>query len=1044
VTQRDFGTENSKAASLWGANWTPAAKSFVGMSPATVYAPVAFAVIEPQIAPAGETITTYASDCSTEKTSFVLGDEICVKVEGAPVDPDRALRRFSFVNPSGFIIGAADITSSAQTNTFTLPSVATGTYNAGGTSSFNVDNRGTWLLASTDTSDGSIRAVAAVTVSDPAVAVADMQISKTRLGTGQAIAGGTLQFAIHVFNYGPDTAQDVQFSDATLPNTKFLSLTQTAGPSFTCTTPAVGTPGTATCTRATLARGEAATFTVSYTVNSSIADGAELSDTSSVSSTTAERRTEDNSATAGATVDNPAPPLCTITCPSNITQSADAHQNGAVVTFDAPEVAGSCGSGAVTMSPASGSFFAIGSSVVTATTSSGQSCSFAVTITDNEAPSIACPANISTHESSAGSGSAVVNYNVNANDNSGNVDVSCDKPSGSSFTVAGSPHTVTCTATDNASPPNSSSCTFQVTVDELNTDCVITQADISVDSPSNACGANVTFAPAATGPSCSGAVACDHASGSLFPVGTTAVTCKTGDGASTSFNVTVNDTSAPTPNVATLPTLTGQCSVSVDVPTATDGCLGQIGGTTDDPRVYTEPGTYTVHWTYKDDHGNSSSQNQTVIILAGDTTPPVPDVATLPTVSGECSATVTEIPTATDNCTGEIIGTTSDPLTYTEAGTHTIHWKFTDSNGNTTVQNQTVIVDTTPPVITLNGASTLTVECHTSFADPGATASDNCDGNLTNSISVSGTVNANAVGTYTLTYTVSDGANTTTATRTVNVVDTTNPVITLNGSGSVTVECHTSYTDAGATASDSCAISVPVTTSGAVNINVPGTYTLTYTASDPSGNAATPVTRTVNVVDTTVPTINCPSNIVVYLPLNSTATSMPVTLPAVTATDSCDSSASVTVSHTSGAIFPVGSTTVTATATDDSGNSSSCSFTVTVLYNFTGFFSPISNLPTLNSVNAGRSIPIKFSLSGNKGLNIFAVGYPASGQIACNSNDPVVNVEETGTAGSSSLSYTTDQYNYVWKTENSWAGTCRQLVVKLNDGSEHRANFKFK
>jgi hypothetical protein len=55
-------------------------------------------------------------------------------------------------------------------------------------------------------------------------------------------------------------------------------------------------------------------------------------------------------------------------------------------------------------------------------------------------------------------------------------------------------------------------------------------------------------------------------------------------------------------------------------------------------------------------------------------------------------------------------------------------------------------------------------------------------------------------------------------------------------------------------------------------------------------------------------------------------------------------------------------------------------------------------------------------------------------------------LEETVTAGNSSLAYDpmADQYIYVWKTEPGWAGTCRQLVVQLNDGSIHRANFKFK
>ena len=119
---------------------------------------------------------------------------------------------------------------------------------------------------------------------------------------------------------------------------------------------------------------------------------------------------------------------------------------------------------------------------------------------------------------------------------------------------------------------------------------------------------------------------------------------------------------------------------------------------------------------------------------------------------------------------------------------------------------------------------------------------------------------------------------------------------------------------------------------------------------------------------------------------------------------------------------------------------------MTVLYVYTGFFSPVDNPPVINTVNAGKAIPVKFGLSGNKGLNIFAVDYPASVQIACDSNAPLGEIEETVTAGSSSLQYdaASDRYNYIWKTEPSWAGTCRKLIVKLNDGSEHVAYFKFR
>ena len=97
-------------------------------------------------------------------------------------------------------------------------------------------------------------------------------------------------------------------------------------------------------------------------------------------------------------------------------------------------------------------------------------------------------------------------------------------------------------------------------------------------------------------------------------------------------------------------------------------------------------------------------------------------------------------------------------------------------------------------------------------------------------------------------------------------------------------------------------------------------------------------------------------------------------------------------------------------------------------------------------MKAGSGVPIKFSLNGDQGLDIFAAGYPKSELISCSSTAEVDGIESTVTAGSSSLSYDAfaDQYTYVWKTDKGWANTCRQLVVKLNDGTAHRANFKFK
>lgn len=201
----------------------------------------------------------------------------------------------------------------------------------------------------------------------------------------------------------------------------------------------------------------------------------------------------------------------------------------------------------------------------------------------------------------------------------------------------------------------------------------------------------------------------------------------------------------------------------------------------------------------------------------------------------------------------------------------------------------------------------------------------------------------------------------------------------------------------------------------------------------------------VTVNDDEAPQIDCPADIVVSLPPNSNATGAVVNFT-VTATDNADPTPTINTSVASGSVFPVGTTVVTATATDDAGNQSTCQFSVKVLYNFNGFFSPISNPPVLNEVKAGQNIPIKFSLSGNKGLGIFFPGYPASQQINCADNVPINVLQEIDTPGNSTLTYnaSSDTYQYNWKTEKSWAGTCRVLVVKLADGSEHVAYFKFK
>lgn len=238
----------------------------------------------------------------------------------------------------------------------------------------------------------------------------------------------------------------------------------------------------------------------------------------------------------------------------------------------------------------------------------------------------------------------------------------------------------------------------------------------------------------------------------------------------------------------------------------------------------------------------------------------------------------------------------------------------------------------------------------------------------------------------------------------------------------------------------------------------PSSYTIKVRATDPLGLFADD-TATVNV-NNVAPTVNTPT----VAPEPSTEGSNVVASATFSDPGVNDAPFTCTVNYGDGsgnlpgtvsgntctgpahAYSTYGSYTVVVNVTDKDGGTGSASTTHVVIFNWAGFFQPVDNLPTMNSVKAGQAIPVKFSLGGNKGLNIFATGYPASQQIVCGTNMPVDDIEQTVTAGNSSLSYDpgTGQYNYVWKTDKAWTGTCRQLIVKLVDGTYHYANFKFK
>lgn len=181
--------------------------------------------------------------------------------------------------------------------------------------------------------------------------------------------------------------------------------------------------------------------------------------------------------------------------------------------------------------------------------------------------------------------------------------------------------------------------------------------------------------------------------------------------------------------------------------------------------------------------------------------------------------------------------------------------------------------------------------------------------------------------TVTLTCTDTSG-QASSCTALVTVRDLTPPVLTLNGPGSVRVECGTAFSDPLATARDLCEgdLSGSIVVTGAPDTRVPASYPLTYRVQDAAGNTTSPVSREVKVVDTTPPHIECPKPIVTELKEGDLAT---VTLALATATDTCDGAVKVIAPLNT--LFPQGETKVTYTATDAAGNNASCDTTVTVM-----------------------------------------------------------------------------------------------------------------
>ena len=339
-------------------------------------------------------------------------------------------------------------------------------------------------------------------------------------------------------------------------------------------------------------------------------------------------------------------------------------------------------------------------------------------------------------------------------------------------------------------------------------------------------------------------------------------------------------------------------------------------------------GSYSVTYDVADSSGNAATQvTRTVDVV--DTTAPVitlvganPQTIEVASAYGELGAT------AVDNYDGDLTASIvidASAVNTAVVGSYSVTYDVTDANGNPAVQViRTVdVVDTTALVITLVGGNPQTIEVGSPYVELGATASDNYDGDITGSIIIDATaVDTSVIGSYSVTYDATDSSGNAAmqVIRTVDVVDTTIPVITLVGANPQIIEVGSPYVELGATALDNYDGDITasiVIDASAVDTAVTGSYSVSYDVTDANGNAATQVTRTVDVVDTTAPVITLVGSNPQIIEVGS-----PYVELGATALDDADGdiTASIVIDATAVDTNTVGSYLVTYDVTDSSGN----------------------------------------------------------------------------------------------------------------------------
>ena len=496
--------------------------------------------------------------------------------------------------------------------------------------------------------------------------------------------------------------------------------------------------------------------------------------------------------------------------------------------------------------------------------------------------------------------------------------------------------TVTWTVTDDAG--NTATDTQKVTVEDNEVPTITAPADLVIDSDTGSCEAtNVSLGSSTTNDNCGVDSVVNNAPAS-FPLGETTVTWTVTDDAGNSATdtqkVTIEDNEVPTitaPADLVIDSDTGSCeatNVSLGSSTTNDNC--GVDSVENDAPASFPLGETTITWTVTDDAGNTATDTQTVTVEDNEVpTITAPADLVIDSDTGSCDATNVSLGSSTTNDNCGVDSVENDAPSAFPLGVTTVTWTVTDDAGNSATDTQTVTVEDNE-VPTITAPADLVIDSDTGSCDAtnvslgSSTTNDNCGVNSVENDAPT----AFPLGEITVTWTVTDDAgNIATDTQKVTVED--NEVPTITAPADLVIDSDTGSCDAtnvslgSSTTNDNCGVD-SVENDAPVSFPL-GETTVTWTVTDDAGNIATD-TQKVTVEDNEAPTITAPADLVLDSDTGS-CDATNVSLGSSTTNDNCGVKS---VINDAPSTFPLGTTTVTWTVTDNADNISTDTQTVTV------------------------------------------------------------------------------------------------------------------